>query len=191
MVNTASAFRALLFCTTAVWLLIELRQGSNERPEAVNADRGSRRVLVSAVAIGFAGAFLAARVASGAAIRPMRVADWVGLIIMWCGVGLRFWSFRTLGRYFTFLVETSADQPVIIAGPYKVIRHPGYAGILVALAGVGVLFGNWMSLLSLMVGTSFGLAYRIAVEERALTRTTGAVYRDYAATHKRLVPFIW
>ena len=191
MVNAASAFRALLFCTTAVWLLIELRQASFERPEAMNVDRGSRRVLVSAVTVGFAGAFLAARVAPGAAIRPMRVADWVGLITMWCGVGLRFWSFRTLGRYFTFSVETSADHPVIAAGPYKAIRHPGYAGILVSLAGVGVLFGNWLSLVSLLVGTLGGLVYRITVEERALTRTPGAAYRDYAATHKRLVPFIW
>jgi protein-S-isoprenylcysteine O-methyltransferase Ste14 len=191
VVNTASAFRALLFCTTAVWLLVELRQWGSERPEAVNADRGSRRVLVSALAIGFAGAFLAARVASGAAIRPMRVADWVGLIVMWCGIGLRFWSFRTLGRYFTFCVETSADQPVITVGPYKVIRHPGYAGILVALAGVGVLFGNWLSLVSLIVSTLCGLVYRMSVEERALTRTTGPAYGDYAATHKRLVPFIW
>jgi hypothetical protein len=36
---------------------------------------------------------------SRASIRAAEVAGWVGLGIMWCGIGLRLWSFRTLGRY--------------------------------------------------------------------------------------------
>jgi hypothetical protein len=48
-----------------------------------------------------------------------------------------------LGRFFTFTAQTSPDQPVISAGPCRVISHPGYAGCLLAIVGVGFLFDNW------------------------------------------------
>jgi protein-S-isoprenylcysteine O-methyltransferase Ste14 len=48
-----------------------------------------------------------------------------------------------LGHYFTFTVMTSANQPVITTGPYRVLRHPSYAGILLVLAGIGLSYGNW------------------------------------------------
>jgi protein-S-isoprenylcysteine O-methyltransferase Ste14 len=174
-----------------VWLVLERRQAFNERPEAMRTERASTRVLLSAVAVGFAVAFVAARSVPAAMIRPAEVAGWVGLGMMWSGIGLRLWSFRTLGRYFTFAIETSHDQPLITAGPYRVIRHPSYAALLVALIGVGVEIGNWVSLVGLTVATVCGLVYRISAEERALTQVLGSAYRDYAAAHKRLVPFIW
>ena len=80
---------------------------------------------------------------------------------------------------------------MIVSGPYKLIRHPGYAGLLLVIMAVGLLVGNWLSLVCLTVAAAAGLVFRIRVEERALTRDLGDGYRGYAATHKRLVPFIW
>src|SRR6202023_2688413 len=96
-----------------------------------------------------------------------------------------FWSFRTLGRYFTFIVQTSGDQPVITDGPYRLIRHPSYAGILLVVTGVGLLIANWLSLIGLTITMVCGLVFRIRVEERALLQNLGDDYRNYAATHKR------
>jgi protein-S-isoprenylcysteine O-methyltransferase Ste14 len=110
---------------------------------------------------------------------------------MWCGIGLRLWSFQTLGRYFTFTVQTSQDQPVIEAGPYRVIRHPSYAGLVLAFAGLGFIVDNWGSAAVLTVAIACGLVYRITVEERALSRDLGGRYQSYAEGRKRLVPFIW
>src|ERR1700733_13636772 len=90
-------------------------------------------------------------------------AAWVGLVLLWSGIALRFWSFRTLGQYFTFIVQTSADQPVITDGPYRAIRHPSYAGLLLVIMGVGVLIGNWWSLISLTIAVACGLVFRIRV----------------------------
>jgi protein-S-isoprenylcysteine O-methyltransferase Ste14 len=88
-------------------------------------------------------------------------------------------------------VQTSNDQPIITAGPYRIVRNPGYTGLLLAIVGIGFLFGNWASAIALpLVGTA-GLIYRIRVEERALLRALGDRYRDYAATRKRLVPLVW
>ncbi len=115
----------------------------------------------------------------------------IGLVVLWCGFGLRLWSFQTLGRYFTFTVQTSAEQPVISAGPYRLLRHPGYAGILLAVIGVGCTIDNWVSLVVLVVAIASGLIYRITVEERALSRDLDGRYQSYAEHRKRLVPFLW
>ena len=193
MQHLTATVSVLLVASGAVWFVIELRHSvAADRPEAVKADRGSRIVLAVGVAVGFDTAFGIYHAVPAAAMRDAGRAAWVGLGIFWCGIGLRLWSFRTLGRYFTFTVQTSADQPVITAGPYRVVRHPSYTGVL--LAGIGLsllLFANWLSLVIATVGVMVGLGYRIRVEERALLVQLGDGYRRYAATRKRLVPYVW
>jgi protein-S-isoprenylcysteine O-methyltransferase Ste14 len=115
----------------------------------------------------------------------------LALVVLWTGIGLRLWAFRTLGRYFTFLVMTSADQPVVSDGPYRIIRHPGYAGGALALIGLGLAMSNWVSLIALTAIPPLGYVRRIRVEEAALDATLGERYRGYAQGRKRLVPFVW
>jgi protein-S-isoprenylcysteine O-methyltransferase Ste14 len=189
--HVTGAVRGLLLGTGAVWLALEWRQGRTERPESVQADRGSQLVLVVTSVAGFAVAVALSTAVPAAAISPVGVAAWIGLGLLWCGVALRVWSFRTLGRYFTFTVQTSRDQPVIAGGPYRVIRHPGYAALLLIIMGIGLFIANWISLISLAAFVVCGLAYRITVEERALMHDLGENYGAYAATRSRLVPFIW
>jgi protein-S-isoprenylcysteine O-methyltransferase Ste14 len=183
--------RSALLGTAAVWVVLELRQSLTHRPEAVNASW--RREVFFRLIVG-AGALVAgalAGIAKSATIRPAAVADWIGLVLFWAGISLRLWSFHTLGRYFTLTVQTSVDQPVISDGPYRLIRHPSYAALLTIIVAVGLFIGNWWSLVCLIATMAGGLVFRIQGEERALMHNLGASYRDYAATHKRLVPFIW
>ena len=111
--------------------------------------------------------------------------------MFWCGIAVRFWSFRALGRYFTFKVQTSVDQPVITSGPYRFVRHPSYAAVLLMVMGVGLFLGSWWSFVWLTASVFCGLLFRIRVEEQALLQQLGDRYVTYAAGHKRLVPFIW
>ena len=198
MVAAASLIRSphgpaalLLGLTGLAWFLLEVRQGLRRRPGAVRADRGSLMALRGFAFAGSAVAIFGAEVVPPAAFSPVDVASWLALVFMWCGVGLRLWCFITLGRYFTLTVQTSPDQPVITAGPYRLLRHPSYAGILLATFGVSLLFGNWVSTIGLTALVAAGVAYRIRVEERALLETLGDSYRDYAAGRRRLVPFVW
>ena len=183
--------RSLLLVTAIIWVVMEVRQSLNQRPEAVAADKGSRPFLRITATGGAIAAIFVSKATPAAAIRPIAVAAWIGLVLLWCGVALRFWSFRTLGRYFTFTVQTSHDQPVITDGPYRVIRHPSYAGVVLAVVGIGLFIGNWWALICLTVAVTFGIVFRIRVEERALLADLGGDYHSYAATRKRLVPFIW
>jgi protein-S-isoprenylcysteine O-methyltransferase Ste14 len=115
----------------------------------------------------------------------------ISLCFIWAGIGLRLWSFKTLGRYFTFTVMTSRDQPVINSGPYRVLRHPSYAAILLILAGIGISLANWLSLAALIGLPLIGLLNRIRVEEAVLSATLGDRYTMYASGRKRLIPFVW
>jgi protein-S-isoprenylcysteine O-methyltransferase Ste14 len=135
--------------------------------------------------------YLAPHFVPAAAIRPGAAAFATGLVILVAGLVLRGWSIKTLGDSFTFTVLVSADQPVISSGPYRVLRHPGYAGLLVACAGIGLASANWVSAAAAVVLPLTLLIVRIRIEERALLTTVGEPYRGYAAGHKRLVPLIW
>lgn len=115
----------------------------------------------------------------------------VGMVLFVAGAGLRWWSFWALGQYFTFTVDVSPDQEVVTAGPYRVLRHPGYAGGLLAMVGIGVVYANWVGLAGFAIPCLLILLWRIHIEEAALLGTAGDPYRSYAAHHKRLVPLIW
>jgi protein-S-isoprenylcysteine O-methyltransferase Ste14 len=192
MPQLPATVRVALVATIIAWLLLELSRVRHVRPEARQADRGSVFVVRLAAVAGYAGALTVGRAVPAAAIHPASAAAWGGLVVLWCGIVLRAWCFRTLGTYFTFTVQTSADQPVITTGPYRLLRHPSYTALLLTLAGLAtVVIANWLSLLVLVIAFAGGLVYRINVEERALLRDLGEAYRGYAATRKRLVPFVW
>jgi protein-S-isoprenylcysteine O-methyltransferase Ste14 len=180
----------ILVCTLALWLVIEFRQALNRRAEATSTDRGSLAFLRVCVLVGALLAAFASRV-TAAAFPYGPFIFGISLAVAWAGIGLRWWAFRTLGRYFTFTVMTSANQPVITNGPYRFVRHPSYTGLLLIIAGIGFNYGNWLSLASLVLFPLIGFIYRIRVEEAALEATLGEAYTSYATGRKRLIPFVW
>ena len=183
---------ALLLVAVLGWGTIEAAHLGNSRQGATKVGGAGRRLaawpfLTAASAV----LYLAPHIVPGAAIRPPAVAFAIGLVILVAGLVLRGWSVKTLGSYFTAAVKVSIDQPVVSAGPYRVLRHPSYTGLLLAMTGVGLASANWVSLIGMTVLPLAGLLWRIRAEERALLATLGDPYRAYAAQHKRLVPLVW
>jgi protein-S-isoprenylcysteine O-methyltransferase Ste14 len=104
------------------------------------------------------------------------------------GITLRVVAMRTLGRFYSHYVIRRDDHAIIRTGPYRLIRHPAYAGMLLAHVGLVLFFLNWASVVMVLaLGTV--LAWRIRVEERALLVIPA--YREYAVGHSRLVPGLW
>ncbi|MFG1646666.1 methyltransferase family protein [Amycolatopsis sp. NPDC049252] len=114
-----------------------------------------------------------------------------GFVLGWLGLLLRWWSFVSLGKYFTVTVRTSEDQPVVDRGPYRVLRHPSYTGLLLVFAGGGLISGNWVSAAGAVVVLLLALVHRLRIEERALGEALGHRYRRFAAHRARLVPYVW
>ena len=189
VVQTLSAVVGLVTCV--VWVVLETVRSRRSRAEATVADRGSFAVLLASYIVGISAAVVSALVIRPAAIPPAWVASVAGLLVLWGGIGLRWWAMSTLGRYFTFTVQSSADQPVITAGPYRFVRNPGYTGVLLAMVGLGLLLDNWLSVVVLAVVVAAGMTYRISVEERALVAALGQPYEDYRSSRRRLIPYVW
>ena len=190
--DTSHAAGALLLIVVLCWAMIEVSHLGNSRQGATKVGGAGRRYaawpfLASASVM----LYLAPRVVPAAAIRPAAVAFAIGFVILLAGLVLRGWSIKTLGTYFTGSVAVSSDQAVVTAGPYRVLRHPSYTGLLLIMTGVGLASANWAGAAGMVVLTLAGLLWRIHAEERALLTTLGDRYRAYAAQHKRLVPLVW
>lgn len=183
---------AALLVVSVIWLAVEFRQSRRTRPAAIKAPDRCRRIFTFAPSVGIASGAVLSWTTPEAAIRPPWLVAVIGFAALCCGGALRVWCFRTLGDYFTFEVMTSSNQPVIASGPYRLVRHPSYAGITLASVGVVTLMSNWLSLGVVAAAIVVFLIAAIKVEEEVIHRELGDAYRAYAAaTPYRLVPFVW
>jgi protein-S-isoprenylcysteine O-methyltransferase Ste14 len=115
----------------------------------------------------------------------------LGTALMLAGTAFRAWAILVLGRFFTVTVTIQPDHRIVEEGPYRRLRHPSYTGLLLAMIGLGLALGNWLSLLALAVLPLVGVLLRIRAEESALSRALGDDYRAYAARTDRLIPGVW
>ncbi len=60
------------------------------------------------------------------------------IILMIIGIFIRQWSINELGVFFSVDVGTQKGQKVVQKGPYKLVRHPSYTGLLLTLIGIGL-----------------------------------------------------
>jgi protein-S-isoprenylcysteine O-methyltransferase Ste14 len=183
---------ALAYPTLACWALLEVGLRVREVVRGKggrNRDRGSR-VLI---AISFGAAIAAASSATSLApsLRIPGAVQVFGVIVMWVGLATRVWAVAALGGAFRTTVEVDPDQAVVTTGPYKRIRHPSYAGLMLILAGLGFALGNWLSAAACLALPLPALAWRIHVEEAELSRVLGDDYRAYQTRTARLIPRRW
>jgi protein-S-isoprenylcysteine O-methyltransferase Ste14 len=176
------------------WCVSELTgparwQGSDK---AHKQDRGSTMLLAASSGMGVLFFFVLPLFIPQATVTPLtRFMFFGGVPIVIGGTGLRWQAIKTLGASFTGSVLIDEAHSLVCVGPYKYLRHPSYTGILLVVIGFGLMMGNWLSLLSIFIGMLIGLLYRISIEEAALCQHFGQVYRDYMATTKRLIPFLF
>lgn len=163
----------------------ERRQGSE------NQDRGSLFFLNASAMIGAVLYFLLPFLAPATTLawnQPLLFI--LGFVCVFLGAILRRYCMRTLGRFFVGSVVLQSEHKLVQEGPYRYIRHPAYSGILLGALGMGLMMGNWASLLAIVGSMFAGLLYRINVEEQAL-RQGIAGYDEYAHQTFRLIPFIF
>jgi len=189
MLTTVMAY-LLIGC----FLVLEraLRQGQQATSlEAGEADRGSTRRLGEAFAFTVLALLMAPALNVLYIGRLPSRTGWIGVGIMLSGLALRWWAHQTLGRFYTRTLRVAQDQSVIRSGPYQVIRHPGYSGVLLLWVGAGLAVSNWIAagVATLVMFTSY--RYRIKSEESMLLATFGKEYQAYVAKTWRLIPFIY
>jgi protein-S-isoprenylcysteine O-methyltransferase Ste14 len=100
-----------------------------------------------------------------------------------------FLVFRT-NSYASRVIEVDAGQRLISTGPYAIVRHPMYLGLVVANLSIPLALGSWWAVLTVppLIGI---LVARALNEERMLLKEL-AGYREYTQiTRHRLIPYVW
>jgi len=104
---------------------------------------------------------------------------------------LQHFDYSPLGALYTRTLQIQPDQRVITDGPYRVIRHPGYAGTLLLWIGATLATTNWPAIVVATPVIISAYVYRIHCEEAMLASTFGEQYGIYRAHTWKLIPFVY
>ncbi len=118
---------------------------------------------------------------------PVRAG--VGLALFALGLGFAIWARMNIGRNWGTPMTQKDEPELVTSGPYRLVRHPIYAGILVAGVGTAVAL-SWLWLIAVGLAAVYFL-YSATVEERYLTEHFPDAYPAYKRSTKMLLPFIF
>ena len=115
----------------------------------------------------------------------------LGLALFLAGMALLIGS-MVVNPFFekTVRIQTERGHRVIDTGPYRIVRHPGYAGFFGWILATPLLLGAWWAFVPAILSVAVMVA-RTALEDRTLQAELPG-YRDYANKVRfRLVPYVW
>jgi len=112
----------------------------------------------------------------------------IGLAVLASGLAFAIWARRHIGRNWGTPMTQKDEPELVTSGPYHLVRHPIYSGILAAGVGTAVAL-SWFWLIAVALAGVYFL-YSATVEERFLTDRFPASYPAYKRSTRMLVPFI-
>lgn len=175
-----------------VFLLVWLMASFNVKRTVAAQPIASRALQVIVVTVGFVLIFsrifdysLFAR----PLLPPVSVVPYLGLILAVSGVGLAIWARFFIGRNWSADVTLKQDHQLIRSGPYRLVRHPIYSGLLLALLGTVLITNEFKGYLGILF-CAFGFHLKAAVEEKFMTQRFGGEYQQYQQQTKALIPFL-
>jgi protein-S-isoprenylcysteine O-methyltransferase len=171
-------------------LLLTVTRRSRSRT-GTKQDRSTLHVLWLIIMASVAAGIYVAAHWPAAALLHGRMFAVAGVVLFVAGLILRWWAIITLGRFFTVDVTIEKDHELVERGPFRMVRHPSYTGVLLAFVGFGLSLRNWAALLVILLPIGAAFIHRMNVEEDALSRALGQRYADYMKRTKRLVPFVY
>jgi protein-S-isoprenylcysteine O-methyltransferase Ste14 len=114
----------------------------------------------------------------------------VGLLAVLTGVAFSVWARFMLGGNWSNRVTVKENHTLVHAGPYRIVRHPIYSGILFGMLGSALQRGRIRCFAGVLVcGFSFWL--KTQVEEHFMVQSFGEQYLQYRNKVKALAPFIF
>lgn len=114
----------------------------------------------------------------------------LGTILVFLGLIFALWARWHLGRNWSGTVTVKRDHTLIRSGPYRLVRHPIYSGMLVALFGTALAIGAPYG----FVGAALilaGFVIKLQAEEARMRETFPTEYDDYCRRTARLIPGVF
>jgi protein-S-isoprenylcysteine O-methyltransferase Ste14 len=114
----------------------------------------------------------------------------LGVGVLALGMAFAVWARVRLGRNWSGMVTVKEDHRLIRTGPYALVRHPIYTGLITAVFGTAIALGRVCHGLAVV---SFFLAYwlKSRLEERWMLQEFGDEYQRYRNEVRALIPFVW
>jgi protein-S-isoprenylcysteine O-methyltransferase Ste14 len=107
------------------------------------------------------------------------------------GIGFAIWGRLALGANWSGIVATTKEgHELVQTGPYAIVRHPIYAGILLAMIGTALTLGTLASYIGLLAGF-VAIMIRVNIEERLMSHQFNEAFEAYRRRARKLVPFLW
>ncbi|MHB1432769.1 MAG: methyltransferase family protein [Streptosporangiaceae bacterium] len=113
----------------------------------------------------------------------------IGLALLALGLGFAVWARLHIGRNWGTPMTRKDEPELVTSGPYRLVRHPIYSGILVAGLGTAVAL-SWLWLIAVALAAVY-FGYSAIIEERYLAERFPDSYPEYQRSTKRLVPFVF
>lgn len=115
---------------------------------------------------------------------------WSGAALTACGLLFSLWARHCLGQNWSVTVTVKEGHELVTSGPYALVRHPLYTGLLLALGGCALAVGEWRGLLA--VALAFAVLWpKLRLEEKWMREQFGESYEVYSKRVARLVPHIF
>ena len=181
----ANLFAVVVLCALLADEVIPRLMGGKARPSESGLDRGSFLVIYVASTLGLAAGLYFRYYGIG--VVPFW-AQAFALFLVIIGAVLRGWAIVLLGRYFSRTVTIEEGHQLITSGPFRLIRHPAYTGMLIVDTAIILGLGTWVGAAVMFAVLLGAVLYRIQVEEKALLEKFGDQYRAYMQVTGRLFP---
>jgi protein-S-isoprenylcysteine O-methyltransferase Ste14 len=114
---------------------------------------------------------------------------WLGAAVTIAGLLFAVWAREHLGRNWSRSVTIKQDHDLITTGPYAVVRHPIYTGILAGFLGMAIAISQVRGfIVFLLIFVAFWIKFRM--EEQWMRSQFGEAYATYARQTAALVPYL-
>jgi len=178
----------LIYLVSEILLTLTRRSRSKT---GTKQDRSTLGVIWLVIAVSVMAGVFVSRNFRAAALPHGRMFAGAGVVLFVAGLILRWWAIITLGRFFTVDVTIEKDHELVERGPFGVVRHPSYSGVLLAFVGLALSLRNWAALPVILIPIGAAFVHRMNVEENALSNALGPRYAEYMKRSKRLLPFVY
>jgi protein-S-isoprenylcysteine O-methyltransferase Ste14 len=168
-----------------IWCVWALRTKAVKKGESVTSEVAHQLPLAAALAMLWPWR-LPFGLLDGQVLPPL---GWVGVALTAGGMLFMVWARVTIGTNWSGRVTIKQDHVLVDRGPYGIVRHPIYTGLLAAYVFTGLSWGDWRGLIAPAVAMA-ALWRKLRLEEAFLAEQFGGAYGDYRRRTRALIPYI-
>jgi len=117
------------------------------------------------------------------------IALWIGAALTALGLAFAVWARRHIGRNWSGTITIKVEHELVTSGPYRIVRHPIYTGLLLAFVGTAIAIGQWRGVAAVILA-ALAIWRRVYLEEAGMRRRFGAAFEAYARRVAAVIPFV-